>query len=129
MALSKLNKTNIPNYPVLSSLPNSHILKVGSLSTSSSTWILDSGASNSYSWDRSSFESFKDTFSYVTVGNGQRLQVQGIGNVILLSVWIWTQGISVENEVCMDGIRVGMNSCSNDFRPCATFVWSGMNPI
>ena len=45
-------------------------------------WILDSGATNHICCDKKMFKTFKKYSSTVKVGDGRKLQVKGIGQVI-----------------------------------------------
>lgn len=76
-----------------------------------STWLMDSGASCSFTNDKSLF--IKDTFKrsstgQVTIGNGERLEIEGVGDITTLA---YRNGI-VESITLHDVYYVPTLSCN-----------------
>ena len=48
-------------------------------------WLKDSGASRHYTWDRRVFSNFKKIEDHLLVGNGSKVEIEGVGDVLFSS--------------------------------------------
>ena len=80
---TKKNNNSKKQFSTTPKTENTSFLSVEDPNIQSSTWYIDSGASFHMTSDRSIFDDIKSTTDQITISNGQKMIVTGIGNIKL----------------------------------------------
>jgi transposase InsO family protein len=75
--------TNTANVANNANSDDDYLLTSSTLVANPGTWVIDSGASRHQCADRQAFSVFKEHSSTTTIGNGTKLDVRGIGKVVV----------------------------------------------
>lgn len=80
---SLINKRDGSNYSSATHSITDSLYKATNVDSLKHHWIMDSGASQSYTWDQSLFSTFSKCSGAVTIGNGKCLEIIGKGDVTI----------------------------------------------